>query len=108
MSKLHEKISSVAEFHEVFKIGNAGAPCLIEEKDFTLRYNLIKEENEEYLDACRKGDLVEIAGPRRFENALARTGFIDIPAFDRRANRRDRDRSSAGRPGADDVSERLS
>jgi predicted HAD superfamily Cof-like phosphohydrolase len=26
-----------------------------------LRYNLLKEENEEYLEACKRGDLVEIA-----------------------------------------------
>ena len=26
-----------------------------------LRYNLIKEENEEYLDACKNNDIVEIA-----------------------------------------------
>ncbi len=26
-----------------------------------LRYNLMKEENEEYLDACKRGDLTEIA-----------------------------------------------
>ena len=61
MSKLHEKIKSVEEFHNVFKIGNADKVKLIEEKDYTLRYNLIKEENEEYLDACKKGDIVEIA-----------------------------------------------
>ena len=34
---------------------------LIDERDYTLRYNLIKEENEEYLDACKNGDIVEIA-----------------------------------------------
>lgn len=61
MSKLHEKIKSVEEFHNVFKIGNASEMQLIGEKDYTLRYNLIKEENEEYLDACKNGDLVEIA-----------------------------------------------
>lgn len=61
MSKLREKIESVAEFHEVFKIGNADTIQLIEERDYTLRYNLIKEENEEYLDACKTGDIVEIA-----------------------------------------------
>ncbi len=61
MSPLHEKIKSVEEFHNVFKIGNADGMKLIDERDYTLRYNLIKEENEEYLDACRKGDLVEIA-----------------------------------------------
>lgn len=61
MSKLHEKIKSVAEFHEVFKIGNADEVKLIDERDYTLRYNLIKEENEEYLEACKNGDIIEIA-----------------------------------------------
>lgn len=61
MNPLHEKIKSVEEFHNVFKIGNADRMKLIDERDYTLRYNLIKEENEEYLDACQKGDLVEIA-----------------------------------------------
>lgn len=59
--KLYEKIRSVEEFHEVFKIGNAPEPTLIEERDYMLRYNLIKEENEEYLEACKNGDLIEIA-----------------------------------------------
>src|SRR3954465_12759811 len=61
MNKLHEKIKSVAKFHEVFKIGNADTVKLIDEKDYTLRYNLIKEENEEYLEACKNGDMIEIA-----------------------------------------------
>ena len=61
MSKLHEKIKSVAEFHTVFKIGNADKMRLIDEREYTLRYNLIKEENEEYLEACKNGDIVEIA-----------------------------------------------
>lgn len=61
MSKLHEKIKSVEEFHNVFKIGNADKIKLIDEKDYLLRYNLIKEENEEYLEACKNGDIVEIA-----------------------------------------------
>ncbi len=58
---LLNKIMHVHHFHETFQIGNADAPTLIDEKDYTLRYNLIKEENEEYLDACKNGDLVEIA-----------------------------------------------
>ena len=61
MSKLREKIKSVEEFHNVFKIGNAQEVKLIGEKDYILRYNLLKEENEEYLDACKNGDIVEIA-----------------------------------------------
>jgi predicted HAD superfamily Cof-like phosphohydrolase len=61
MSKLYEKIKSVEEFHDIFKIGNASEMNLISEKDYTLRYNLIKEENEEYLEACKNGDMIEIA-----------------------------------------------
>jgi predicted HAD superfamily Cof-like phosphohydrolase len=58
---MKNKLKSVAEFHEVFKIGNAEEITLLEEKDYTLRYNLIKEENDEYLDACKNKDIVEIA-----------------------------------------------
>lgn len=61
MSLLYQKIQLVEEFHDVFEIGNANEIKLIDEKDYTLRYNLIKEENEEYLDACKNGDIVEIA-----------------------------------------------
>ena len=61
MSELYKKIKSVEEFHDVFEIGNAQEIQLIEERDYTLRYNLIKEENEEYLDACKNGDIIEIA-----------------------------------------------
>ncbi len=52
---------SVHEFHESFLIGNASEPKLVEEKDFLLRHRLMKEENDEYLEACEKGDLTEIA-----------------------------------------------
>lgn len=58
---MKQKINSVGEFHEVFKIGNADKMTLVDEANYTLRYNLLKEENEEYLEACKKGDLVEIA-----------------------------------------------
>lgn len=61
MSKLYEKIKSVEEFHDVFQIGNASNITLISERDYTLRYNLIKEENDEYLEACKNGDIHEIA-----------------------------------------------
>jgi predicted HAD superfamily Cof-like phosphohydrolase len=61
MSKLLEKIRSVEEFHTVFRIGVSEDPGLIPEQEFMLRFNLLKEENEEYLDACRRGDMVEIA-----------------------------------------------
>ncbi|MBS1638017.1 MAG: nucleoside triphosphate pyrophosphohydrolase family protein [Bacteroidetes bacterium] len=55
------KIMSVHEFHEVFKIGNADDMKTIDERDYMLRYNLLKEENEEYLEAAQRGDIVEVA-----------------------------------------------
>lgn len=58
---MKNKLKSVAEFHEIFKIGNAENLTLLDEKNYMLRYNLQKEENEEYLDACKREDMVEIA-----------------------------------------------
>lgn len=59
---LLSKIESVKEFHEVFKIGSREMPSgAIDEKDYLLRHRLMQEENEEYLDACKKADIVEIA-----------------------------------------------
>ena len=59
---LAETIDMVKEFHEAFKIGNEEAPiAAIGEKDYLLRYKLMREENEEYLEAAENGDLVEIA-----------------------------------------------
>ena len=57
-----EIINHVKDFHEAFKIGNEESPiAAISENDITLRYKLMKEENEEYLEAAQNGDLVEIA-----------------------------------------------
>jgi predicted HAD superfamily Cof-like phosphohydrolase len=58
---MKDNIDKVAAFHEAFRIGNNPSPVLLDEKEFMLRYELIREENEEYLEACKKGDLVEIA-----------------------------------------------
>ncbi|MBK7184022.1 MAG: nucleoside triphosphate pyrophosphohydrolase family protein [Bacteroidetes bacterium] len=57
-----EKIKYVEKFHDTFKIGNRYTPTAeVGEAEYTLRYNLLKEENEEYLEACKNGDIVEIA-----------------------------------------------
>lgn len=59
---LIEKINSVKEFHDVFKIGSREIPeGKIPEEEYLLRHRLMQEENEEYLEACKRGDLVEIA-----------------------------------------------
>ncbi len=55
-------IEQVAEFHNAFSIPNANEPtAVLSAKDIQLRFDLLKEENEEYLEACKNGDMVEIA-----------------------------------------------
>jgi len=55
-------ISEVARFHDAFGIQNNEHPtAALSAADVELRYNLMKEENEEYLEAAKNGDLVEIA-----------------------------------------------
>lgn len=59
---LVEKINSVKEFHSVFQIGSREEPAgSIDEAEYMLRHRLMQEENDEYLEACKRGDLVEIA-----------------------------------------------
>ena len=59
---MKKQLDHVAQFHDVFRIGNETIPrARVEEATYQLRYNLMKEENEEYLEAAKNGDLVEIA-----------------------------------------------
>ena len=59
---MKKQIDHVAEFHDVFQIGNESSPKVdVGSEVYMLRYNLMREENDEYLDACRQGDLVEVA-----------------------------------------------
>ena len=59
---MRKQINHVKLFHESFGIENKTIPnSNLPNKVFNLRYNLMKEENDEYLDACQKGDIVEIA-----------------------------------------------
>ena len=58
---MKEILSAVATFHNAFEEENGKEPQLLEEDTFMLRHRLMKEENEEYLEACWKGDIAEIA-----------------------------------------------
>ncbi|HRH37707.1 MAG TPA: nucleoside triphosphate pyrophosphohydrolase family protein [Flavobacteriales bacterium] len=59
---LSEATEHVRSFHDAFGIPNSGKLVGdIGDRDALLRYKLIREENEEYLDAALRGDLVEVA-----------------------------------------------
>ena len=59
---MKRKIKAVADFHQAFGLGISQNPRanLGPEKNL-LRFNLMDEENREYLEAANRGDLVEVA-----------------------------------------------
>ena len=59
---MKNKIAAVTEFHTAFKLNMNSSPIAsIGKERNTLRFNLMKEENEEYLEAAENNDLVEVA-----------------------------------------------
>nr|WP_315047838.1 nucleoside triphosphate pyrophosphohydrolase family protein [uncultured Leptotrichia sp.] len=59
---MKRKIECVEEFHRVYKLGNSAKPIgKLKDGLEKLRFNLMKEENEEYLEAAQNGDIVEVA-----------------------------------------------
>ncbi len=59
---MENKIKAVKEFHEAFGLGVKEAPkANLSEEKIKLRYNLMAEENDEYLEAAQDNDLVEVA-----------------------------------------------
>ena len=59
---IKNELNAVAKFHDAFGIESADSPSVnIQDQTILLRYNLMKEENEEYLEAAQKNDLVEVA-----------------------------------------------
>ena len=59
---MKNKITAVQSFHEAFGLGvkESQTADLGIEKNL-LRYKLMREENEEYLDAANNKDLIEVA-----------------------------------------------
>tara|TARA_R110002094_G_scaffold1742_5_gene7427 strand:- start:24 stop:410 length:387 start_codon:yes stop_codon:yes gene_type:complete len=59
---MKNKIKAVHEFHTAFKLNMNTSPIAsIGEDRNLLRFNLMKEENEEYFEAAQNNDLVEVA-----------------------------------------------
>ncbi|MBD78736.1 MAG: hypothetical protein CL840_07440 [Crocinitomicaceae bacterium] len=64
MSKLslQEAIDYVQRFHDSFKLHSTDKPTVeVDEKLIDLRHKLMGEENDEYLEAAKNGDLIEVA-----------------------------------------------
>lgn len=59
---MKDKIAAVTLFHETYGLDWKEKPTAqLPQKKNLLRYSLMREENEEYLEAANAGDLVEVA-----------------------------------------------
>lgn len=59
---MKKRLAAVKKFHTAFGLGINEKPVAdLGTAKNLLRYNLMKEENEEYLAAANSGDLVEVA-----------------------------------------------
>ena len=59
---ISKELDAVAEFHDSFGIESKKSPTIqIPEETVMLRYNLMKEENEEYFEAANNKDMIEVA-----------------------------------------------
>jgi predicted HAD superfamily Cof-like phosphohydrolase len=60
--KIQDTIKAVEIFHDAFGIPNNYSPTgQLSDNEIELRHRLMAEENEEYLEAAKNGDIVEIA-----------------------------------------------
>lgn len=59
---MQRQLEAVAGFHQAFGLGIRNTPTAdLGESTHLLRFNLMKEENEEYWEAVQNKDLTEIA-----------------------------------------------
>lgn len=61
-TKFETILNHVKTFHESFGINNEESPKTnVGDKVIDLRFELMREENEEYLEAAKNNDLIEVA-----------------------------------------------
>ena len=58
---MKKQLDSVKEFHEAFGQANGLYVKNLNQDEFELRYRLMAEENDEYLQACKDNNIDEIA-----------------------------------------------
>lgn len=58
---MSEKVKKLIEFNKTFDIPIGRKPTLLNSKDFNLKYNLLKEELDEYNKACINKDMAEVS-----------------------------------------------
>jgi len=57
---MNKQLKQVEDFHKAFNLTVNQKPCLLNDEVATLRYHLLQEENEEYLEAVNQDDITEM------------------------------------------------
>ena len=57
---MKDKLNKLEIFQKSINSTFNESPVLLSPKDYELRYKLMREENEEYLEACNEGNIVEV------------------------------------------------
>ena len=59
---MKKQLNAVKDFHDTFGLNYNDSPTVdLGKKIIELRFNLMKEENDEYIEAARDNDIVEVA-----------------------------------------------
>ena len=59
---INKELKHVEDFHNAFGLCVAKKPTIdLSKETIKLRFNLMKEENEEYFEAAKRNDMVEVA-----------------------------------------------
>ena len=59
---MKKQLNAVKDFHDTFGLNYNDSPTVdLEKKIIELRFNLMKEENDEYIEAARNNDIFEVA-----------------------------------------------
>jgi predicted HAD superfamily Cof-like phosphohydrolase len=56
-----ESLALVKQFNKAFDIPTSNKPAFGDKEGYTLKFNLLQEELDEYLKACEEKDIVEIS-----------------------------------------------
>lgn len=57
---MQKQLNDLQHFQRIFNSTYNSSPTLLSEDEYKLRFDLLKEESEEYLEACENNDLVGI------------------------------------------------
>ena len=59
---MKHQLDCVKKFHKVYKLNYKESPfAKLDDETISLRFNLMAEENQEYIEAANNNDLVEVA-----------------------------------------------